>query len=422
MAIFVYKAKKGPTETVEGEIEAGSQEQAVVKLEEMGLVPVSVVEKETVPHAMRHMPHAEGEVWSVKSEAEGMSIAYVSVKTKDIDTFTWQLASLIRAGVPVLQALSLISEQTQDRVFKNVVSDLRNQVRDGKMLSEAMARYPNIFNNLFLSMVKSGEKGGVLDEVLYRLAEHREREQEIKRKIQAALAYPLLMIIVGIGTVFVMLTFFLPKLIGMFEKIGQTLPLPTRILIGISNFMSSNWFWFIIVLGLIIAIFGRVKPGSKKKFLFDMMKLHLPFMQRFIKNAEIAKFARTLGLLLKNGLPVYESLGLATDTLDNDALKMSLVSAGKEIIDQGSTLSVSLRKIALFPEFALNMIRVGEEGGRLEESLAEIAYSYEREVEQAIKIMTSLLEPLLILMVGVVVGFIVFAMLLPIFNIGVMGG
>jgi len=408
MPIYIYKAKKGPKETVEGEIEVDSQEQAVTKLEEMGLVPVSVVEKS--------VSQLTGKLVTQLSQQTD----FIRVRKQDIDTFTRQLASLIRAGVPVLRALSLVSEQTQDRVLKNVLRDLKDQVRDGRMLSEAMARYPNIFNNLFLSMVKSGEKGGVLDEVLYRLAEHYEREEEIRRKIQAALAYPLLMIMVGVGTVFIMFTFFLPKLIDMFERIGETLPLPTRILIGVSDFMSSNWLWFIIALILIITIFGRVKPGSKKKFLFDMVKLHLPFIQRFIKNAEIAKFARTLGLLLKSGLPVYESLRLATDTLDNDALKMSLVSAGKEIINQGSTLSVSLKKIALFPEFALNMIRVGEEGGRLEESLTEIAYSYEREVEQAIKIMTSLLEPLLILTVGAVVGFIVFAMLLPIFNIGAM--
>ena len=217
-----------------------------------------------------------------------------------------------------------------------------------------------------------------------------------------------------------MLTFFLPKLIGLFENMKQALPMPTKILMGISDFMSNNWFWFIVALGFIIAIFGRVRPGSKKKFLFDMVKLHLPFMQKFIKNAEIAKFARTLGLLLKNGLPVYESLDLATSTLDNDALRERLGQAGKEIVNQGSTLSGSLKKINIFPNFAVNMIAVGEEGGKLEESLAEIANAYEREVEQAIKIMTSLLEPLLILTVGAVVGFIVFAMMLPIFNIGVM--
>jgi type II secretory pathway component PulF len=415
MAIFVYKAKKGPTEIVHGEIEADSQDQVVNKLEEMGFAPVSVVEKERIAYSAERI-----EKDKLSAKRYPLNAEFIRVKSQDIDTFTRQLASLIRASVSVLRALSLISEQTENKVLKNVVSDLEEQVRDGRMLSEAMAKYPNIFNNLYLSMVKAGEKGGVLDEVLYKLAEHREKEQEIRRKIQSALAYPVLMIIVGAATVFVMLTFFLPKLIGMFERMRQSLPLPTRILIGISDFMSSNWLWFIIALGFIIAIFGRVKPGSKKKFLFDMVKLHLPFMQKFVKNAEIAKFARTLGLLLKNGLPVYESLDLATSTLDNDALRERLGQAGKEIVNQGSTLSNSLKKINIFPNFAVNMIAVGEEGGKLEQSLAEIANAYEREVEQAIKIMTSLLEPLLILTVGAVVGFIVFAMLLPIFNIGVM--
>ena len=411
MPVYVYKAKKGPNEIVQGEIEMGSQDAVVSRLEEMGLVPVSVIQKQDTVRGPG--PRVQG------SEKQKLPFELIKVKTQDIDTFTRQLASLTKTSVPILQALSLICEQTESRIFRDVVDGLKKQIKDGQMLSGAMERYPRIFNNLYLNMIKSGEKSGSLYEILYRLAEHREKEQETRQKIVAAMAYPVFMIIVGIATVFIMLTFFLPKLTGLFENMKQTLPLPTKILIGISNFMSGNWYWFLFALVLVIAIFGRVKPGSKKKFLFDMVKLYIPFMKKLIKNAEIAKFSRTLCMLLKNGLSIYESLKLATDGLDNDALKESLERVGDEIVGQGSTLSSSLKKINIFPKFAVNMIAVGEEGGRLEESLTEIAVVYEREAEQAMKIITSLLEPLLILTVGTVVGFIVFAMLLPIFNIGV---
>ncbi|MCK4881424.1 MAG: type II secretion system F family protein, partial [Candidatus Omnitrophica bacterium] len=311
-------------------------------------------------------------------------------------------------------------QQTENHSLRIVVDDLKQQVKDGKTLSEGMRRYPKIFNNLFLSMVQSGEQGGVLDEVLYKIAEHREKEQQMRRKIQSALAYPMVMLVVGIGTVFVMLTFFMPKFIGIFEKMKRELPLPTKALINTSHFMSEHWMWFIFAFVFVFVLFGRSRPGGKKKFLFDLIKLHTPLIKQFIRDAEIAKFCRTLGMLLKNGLPVYESLTLATNTLDNEALRKQLEVTGKEIVNQGATLSASLGKVKIFPNFAINMIAVGEEGGKLEGALSGVAEAYEKEVEQSISVMTSLLEPLLILVIGGIVGFIVFAMLLPIFDIGVM--
>jgi type II secretory pathway component PulF len=266
-------------------------------------------------------------------------------------------------------------------------------------------------------MIKAGEKSGTLDEVLYRLADYREKEDEIRRKIQASAAYPTLVIIVGIISVFIMLTFFLPKLMSIFTDMSQ-LPLPTRILKQVSDFMGANWIGVLLGFALLFALFFGAKPGSYKKQILDAVKINMPFVRKFVRNAEIARFARTLELLFKNGISVHESLQLSADTVDNEALKEQLKKAQEEIINKGQTLSASLKKIGIFPTFAVNMIAVGEEGGRLEESLAEIANVYDREVDQSIKIMTSLLEPVLILVVGGIVGFIVFAMLLPIFNIG----
>ncbi len=426
MPIFVYRAQKGPGNLETGEIAAENQDRAVMKLEGMGLTPITVVEKgggkaaDATPHAESGRPAGSDQRPKVQESLQSSVLRFssVHVRTKDVDTFTWQLASLMKASVPMLRALSLISQQTENKALKLVVDDLHHQVKDGKTLSQGMRQYPKLFNNLYLNMIRSGEQGGVLYEVLYRIAEYREREQVIARKIQAALAYPGVMMVVGIGTVFVMLTVFMPKFISIFESMKKALPVPTRILIAASNFMSGNWSGILIALAFVFVIFGRAQPSSKKKFLFDLVKLHIPFINKFVRNAEIAKFARTLGLLLKNGLSVHEALNLATDTLDNDALRRQLKEAGREIVQQGSTLSSSLAKVRIFPSFAVNMIAVGEEGGKLEESLSGIAGAYEKEVEQSINVMTSLLEPILILVIGGIVGFIVFAMLLPIFDIG----
>ena len=428
--LYSYKAKKGPIQVVEGDVDAVSQEDAVAKLEGMGLTPIRVFVKGYVPREPKlGRPRTESRAPAAahKDASRPLSRAvllssFTRVKSRDVDTFTRQMASLIKASVSVLGSLTLISQQTESKPLKSVVGDLEREVRNGKMLSEAMEKYPDIFDNLYLSMVRSGEKGGVLEETLSRLAIHREREQEIRRKIQAAMAYPALMVIVGIGTIFVMLTFFLPKLVGLFENMRQTLPLPTRILISLSNFMAGNWYWIAIAAVLVFSIFGRIKSGSKKKLMLDIIKLHVPFIKTFVLNAEIAKFTKTLGLLLASGIPIHDSLKFSTDTLDNDVLKDSLYRVGHEIITEGSTLRDSLHRIDVFPKFAANMIAVGEQGGKLEGALAEVSAVYEREVDQAIKIATALLEPILILVVGAVVGFMVFAMLMPIFNIGIMGG
>ncbi len=411
MPTFVYKAKKGPEEIVEGEIVADNADLVVRELDQMGLSPVSITEK-----GGRAAPTQTGQP---KQEQDRKPVArHRKIRPKDIDAFTWQLASLVKASVPILRALTLISQQTDNRALQIIVDDLKNQVKDGKTLSEAMRHYPKLFNNLFLSMVQSGEQGGVLEEVLYKIAEHRDKEQQMRRKIQSALAYPMVMLFVGVGTVFIMLTFFMPKFVGIFERMHRELPLPTKILISLSNFMSAYWIWFIVAFGFVIIIFGRVQPGGKKKFFFDLVKLHTPLIKQFVRDAEIAKFCRTLGMLLKNGLSVYDSLALSTRTLDNAVLRRQLEKCSKDIVNQGATLSASLKKVKIFPNFAINMIAVGEEGGRLEESLKGVAEVYEKEVEQSIGIMTSLIEPLLILVIGGIVGCIVFAMLLPIFDIG----
>lgn len=425
MSTYIYKAKKGPGEVIDGEIVAESKNDAVARIEGMGLVAISIAEKRLVSAGQGSSEIVEaigkGALQKERSEerksAQGISSS-VRIKASDVDTFTYQLSCLVRASVSMLKGLSLLAQTTANKTFKHVINDIEMEVKGGSTLSAAMGKYQNIFDNLYLSAIRSGEKGGSLDEALRRLTEYREREREIRQKIQGALAYPVLLLLVGIGTIFVMLTYFLPKLMTLFENMKQTLPLPTKILMAASSFMSANWYWIVICAACGAFILARPKPGSKKKFLYDVLLLKMPFINRFISDGEISRFSRTLSLLLKNGISVHEALELATNTFNNAVLHDRLRGLSREVIERGSTLSGSLKETGVFPQFVINMIAVGEEAGRLDESLNEIAAVYEREIEQKVKIFTSLLEPMLILVIGGVVGFIVFAMLLPIFNMG----
>lgn len=412
MPTFHYTAKKGPAEIVEGDVTANSRDHAVTMIESLGFFPIKVTESVS-----------EGAAENVPLKVPAVSKDWFGpkVSSRDMDTFIWQLANLMRSSIPLLRALSLIAKQTKSKAFKTIAEDLEGRIQKGELLSEAMARYSDIFNNLTLSMIRTGEKSGSLDEVLFKLTEHREKEQDIKHKIQSALAYPVVVVLTGIGTVFLMFTVFLPKLTGLFSRMKQDLPVPTKILMALTDLMARYWFLFVtgfIAFGVIAV---RKMRSGKKDPLMDRWVLGVPGVSRFVTTSEMARFCRSLELLLKNGITVHESLPLATNTLNNQALRDRISAASVAIVSKGSTLSESFRSTGIFPEFLLSMIAVGEESGKLEEALAQIASSYEKEVDQTIKVMVSLVEPLLILSVGGIVGFIVFAMLLPILNMSGMG-
>jgi len=412
MPTYYYTAKKGPSEIVKDTLVAESRDKAVAMVEAKGYFPVKVVE----------MTPAQSTVERPENVPAGLGTFFdPKVGSRDLDTFMWQLASLVKSSIPLLRALSLIAKQTKNKRFKTVVADLENRIRQGEPLSEAMAQYPGIFNNLTMSMIRTGERSGSLDVVLYKLAEHREKEQETKRKIQSALAYPMIVVVTGVGTLFLMFTVFLPKLTKLFRGMKQELPLATKMLIAMSGFMSHYWYVFILGVIFLAVIIARKSANPKQKLALDVLVLRIPFINKFVTTSEMARFSRSLGLLLKNGIPVHESLPLATNTLDNRALKARLVEASADILNRGCTLSESFNRSGIFPEFLLSLIAVGEETGKLDESLDQIASSYEKEVDQTIKVMVSMVEPLLIISVGGIVGFIVFAMLLPILNMGGVG-
>jgi type II secretory pathway component PulF len=398
MPIYAYKAKHGPQQTVEGELNAASRGDALAAVEGMGYSPVWIRLKTDRGARSR---------WQFARRIHG----------RDVTVFTRQLASLIRSGVPILRALRTIQGQTENRRMGQLVAELEVIIRDGGMLSDALSRYPALFPPLFLDMVRAGESGGVLDLTLTRLADAREKEEDVRRKVQAATAYPLLVVIVGVITVFVLLTFFLPQVVALFEDF-EHLPLPTRILIGASNFFSRYWYWLALFMMLLVVVVKRLAAMERGRSLFDAVALGLPLIGRFVRESEIARFARTLALLIDAGVPIDKALTLGANTLRNAILREEVEAARVGTVQKGAPLSEGLRRARHFPAFVSNMTAVGEEGGRLDESLLEVAAFYEKEVDQQARLVTSLIEPALILVVGALVGFIVAAMLLPIFELG----
>ena len=400
---FIYKAKKSPTETLEGKIDAHDPKDAITKLRQMAIHPVSIEPEDSL----------------TQTNSKKFFLFKKSISLADLSTFTRQLSNLLDSGMTLINAMDVLINQTQNSMLVRAAKDIKADIKDGVAFSIALSKHSNIFPLLYINMVKSGEAGGMLEGVLSRLADFAEADEQTLSKIRTSLAYPALMAFVGAVTIFILLSFVAPRLVAMFADLGQALPLPTIILMKISSFFSIFWWLIIIVVvGLIFGLYSWVKTKEGKR-IFDKFRLNMPLIGRFIKISDFARLSRTLGTLIRNGVPMVEALNVLAKTADNEIVKEELITVKKNVID-GHSLSASLKKSGLFPAMMVNMIGVGEESGSLENVLFKTADSYDREVDRTIKVFTTLLEPLLILTLGVVVGFIVIAMLLPIFQINLL--
>jgi general secretion pathway protein F len=385
---------------VEGTIEAETEKDAVEKLSAMGYLPVRL--------------------WAMTQSATPSSpraSVLSRIKSREVTIFSRELASLIKSGLPILNAMTIILEQSDNPAFKTILSNVRNGLKDGSTFSATLLNYPKVFPSLYISLIRAGEDSGSLPEALLRIADYRLKQEESYSKLRMALAYPVLMVLVGIGTVVFMLTFVIPRLTRIFLSLDQSLPLPTRILIKLSSTLSQWWIW--VVLAFAILIVRREAKNKAAKVVLSRFKLTLPLFGQLILKSELGRFSRTLELLLKSGIPILRAINLAIPVVDNEVIKEQLRESYRAL-EQGGSFGKSLKNSKLFPLFMTNLLIVGEESGRLNESLSEVAGAYERDTEEALKVMTNLLEPLLILFMGLVVGFIVVAMLLPVFDINTM--
>jgi type II secretory pathway component PulF len=398
MPRFLYKAKQGPTKTVEGEIVADSRQAAVERIDRMGYSPIVVEEQDFED---RQQVHLSGR----------------GIRSRDVNVFTRQLASMIRAGVSILRALRTIQNQTENKRMAAVVGELEGAIRDGRMLSEALMTYPRLFPDLYVNLVRSGESAGALDTMLQRIADARDKEEELRKKVQSALAYPALIVLMGILTVGVMVGYLLPRIEELFPSV-EDLPWPTQALVVVSGVVSDQGLLMLLLLALMALIVRQTASTGKGRSFLDGILLRVPWVGVFVRQADISRFARTLGLLVQTGISIDRALGLSAATLSNQVLREEVEAVRVATIERGSSVAGALEQSQHFPLFATNMIAVGEETGSLEEALDEIAAFYEREVDLLMRMVTTLIEPILIMVIGAVVGFIVFAMLMPIFEIG----
>ncbi len=403
MANYSYRAKKGLQEIVNGTIEAASEKEAIEKISALGYLPVSLTqaqEGQKTPVVLAHKTPGR-------------------IKGRQITVFSRQLSSLLRSGVPILTAINIIREQSENVNFKTVLQDIYNVIKNGGTFSSALETYPKYFPVLYIAMVRTGENSGALPASLLRIADYRAKQEELVSRFRMAMAYPILMALVGVGTVIFMLTFVMPRLMGIFSNMGQNLPLPTQILLAISRGLRQYWLW--IALG-IIAVILLVKQQLKTKIgrlSWSILKLHIPIFGNFALKADLACFSRTLELLIKSGLPILRALQISVQVLNNEVIKEKLIRSHRDL-EQGGSFGRSMRDSKLLPLFMVNLISVGEESGNLASALGEVADSYERDTDEMIRIMSSLLEPLMILVMGLIVGFIVVAMLLPVFEINML--
>ena len=383
---------------VEGVIEAPSESVAIEKINELGYVPIMV----TGTSKSHEEPRA-----GITASRGGHHPQVV--------LFSRHLARLIKSGVPLLKAIQVLAEQSRESAFRNILESIESEIRKGKTLSQAMSAYPETFSTTYVAIVRAGEVSGGLEEALSRMAAHLKKQKDLRSKVLRALAYPVFLGGAGILSIFFIITFIVPRLSKMFLDIGQALPLPTRLIIAMGGWMQRYWLLFLLVAALVIF----AVPKFIKKYLgedfFDEWKLKLPLVGEFVLKTEFARFSRTLELSLTNGLSFLEALGTAIPVVENAVLRKALENCYLKI-EKGDSFGRTLGQEARFPRFTANLIAIGEESGNLNGVLAEIAEAYEEDTDEILMYLTTLLEPVMILTVGAIVGFIVIAMLLPIFE------
>jgi general secretion pathway protein F len=410
MPVYEYIALDAAGKRHKGVLDADSLAVARQKIRQLGKYPVEL--KETSPKGRK----------SQQSAGQGSLPSFFSLRTSgrvsqhDLHAATRQLATLLGAGIPLVPALTGLIEQTSSKSLQTIITQLKDAVNEGNSLTESLAEHPRVFSKVYVNMVRAGEASGSLDVVLERLAEFGERQQAMRARLSAALIYPIFMALVGAGVLFALLTFIVPSITKVFIERKQTLPTPTRLLIAFSSFLHNYW-WLALLL-ILLAVFGlrwffvQHPPGRR---ILDRMKLTLPIVGDLNIKAAAASMSRTMSSLLQSGVPLVTTLQIVKNILSNVLLTAILEQATGEL-EKGKNLSGFLRGNPYFPPMLVQMIAVGEQSGSLEKMLAKAADSYEKEVESKVLAMTAMIEPVMILLMGAAVGFIVMSILLPIFE------
>jgi type IV pilus assembly protein PilC len=396
-ATYDYKVRDRSGNLVTGQLVGDSEGLVMTKLREQGMTPIEVKKANAGMKMEIHLRPGH-------------------VKLKLLSVFSRQFATMVNSGLPILRALSILADQTESSALKTVLTQVRVDVEQGASLSGAMSKHPKAFNNLFIAMVKSGETGGVLDNVLLRLADVIEKEVELRRKIKSAMTYPIAVVALVVLLMSAMLFFVVPQFQSIYASLGGTLPLPTRVLLGLSKAVRT--YWYIVILGSFgfSFAFRRYKATPAGRAMIDSIKLKVPIFGALFQKSALARFSSTLGMLLRSGVPILQALDIVAETVNNNVMA-SAIQDVQGSVREGEAIARPLAKHAVFPPMVVQMLAVGEETGAVDTMLDKVADFYNGEVSAAVESLTSLIEPLLIAIIGGAVGAAVIALYMPMFNI-----
>ncbi len=399
MPRYKWEGKTLRGEKRKGEMEAPDEGSVRTHLRQQNVIPTKVV---------------------AKGKEVSFSFGKQKVKQKDVAIFTRQLATMIDAGLPLVQSLDILSMQQENKTFKEVLKNIKESVEGGSTFAGALGKHPKTFDELYVNLVVAGEEGGILDNVLNRLAIYIEKAEALKKKVKSAMVYPSTIVGVAIIVVAILLIFVIPVFAKIFSSMGHTLPLPTLIVIGISNLLKKYILLVIVALVVLLYMLKRYYGTEKGKFAVDNLILKSPVFGMLFRKVAVARFSRTLSTLITSGVPILDGLTITSKTAGNKPIEYAIMKA-RTSISEGETIAEPLARGEVFPPMVTQMIAVGESTGSLDSMLSKIADFYEEEVDVAVGTLTSLLEPLLMVFLGVTVGGVVIAMYLPIFKIATVG-
>ncbi len=397
MPRFIYLARDKHGKAQKGVVEASDRNVAVDMLHRKGLVIISIKEDE------------------VKAPPKFLPGNRVSLQ--DLVLFSRQLATMVEAGIPLPHILEILYEQINSTYFKKVIFSIKEDIEAGEKLSSAMAKFPDVFSPLYVYMIRAGEAGGALNEILDRLAGYLERAEKLSSRVKGAMVYPAMIIIVTVLITGGLLMFVVPTFKTAFESLGGKLPLPTQILITISDWLREYVVWVIVGVILVVFLLFRLSQTSKGKFLIDSIMLKLPVLGDLVRKTAIAKFSRTFATLLRSGVPILDSLEIVARVSGNTVIERNLLQAREEI-KEGESISTPLEKSKIFPPMVYRMVAVGEQTGELEKMLTKVAEFYDEQVDNAVRSLMSLMEPLIMVVLGSVIFGIMISLYLPMFQIG----
>ncbi len=395
MAVFVFSGRTRGGQTVSGEMEAANREAVVARLRSQQVIATAV-----------------------RTKPKDITIPGLGAKVsdKDIVVFTRQFATMIDAGLPLVQCLEILASQQDNKVLKKTLTEIRQSVEGGSTFAAALKQHPKVFSSLYANMVEAGEAGGILDTILNRLAQYMEKAMALKKKVKSAMIYPSTIVTVAVAVVIFLLVFVIPTFKAMFEGFGAALPLPTQIVLEMSRLVIAYfWVGIGVIVGLIVAVrwwYGT----SSGRINIDRFLLRLPIIGILLRKVAVAKFTRTLGTLISSGVAILDGLDITARTAGNKIVEIAVLKT-RASIAEGKTIAEPLRDSGVFPPMVVQMIAVGEQTGALDAMLGKIADFYDEEVDTAVANLTALLEPMLMVFLGIVIGGVVIAMYLPIFKL-----